>query len=71
MHRNALRATDFFRVPDDLTVEMGLRLQTAVLSSGEEPARLRLKDRALPAVVGRARIVHRAFSRRWRAPARL
>ncbi|MGH8225273.1 MAG: potassium transporter Kup [Gammaproteobacteria bacterium] len=32
MHRNALRATDFFNVPDDYTVEIGLRLHTTSLA---------------------------------------
>lgn len=31
MHRNALRATDFFQIPDDRTVEIGTRLQTTAL----------------------------------------
>src|SRR5699024_3123320 len=35
MHRNALRATDFFNIPDDFTVEIGLRLHTTSLSSAE------------------------------------
>jgi KUP system potassium uptake protein len=33
MHRNALRATDFFSIPDDFTVEIGLRLHTTSLSN--------------------------------------
>ena len=32
MHRNALRATDFFRIPDDRTVEIGMRLHTTALT---------------------------------------
>ncbi|MGH8160822.1 MAG: KUP/HAK/KT family potassium transporter, partial [Gammaproteobacteria bacterium] len=32
MHRNALRATDFFNIPDDYTVEIGLRLHTRSLA---------------------------------------
>lgn len=33
MHRNALRTTDFFHIPDDLTVEIGMRLHTVKLES--------------------------------------
>jgi len=37
MHRNALRATDFFSIPDDFTVEIGLRLHTTSLSNPSPP----------------------------------
>lgn len=36
MHRNALRATDFFEIPDDRTVEMGLRIRTSMLARGDK-----------------------------------
>lgn len=42
MHRNALRATDFFGIPDDFTVEIGLRLHTTSLADADSapgPAR--------------------------------
>ncbi len=35
MHRNALRATDFFNIPDDYTVEIGLRLHTRSLARSD------------------------------------
>ncbi|MDN5864347.1 MAG: KUP/HAK/KT family potassium transporter [Gammaproteobacteria bacterium] len=38
MHRNALRATDFFSIPDDFTVEIGLRLHTTSLSEPDSSA---------------------------------
>ncbi len=71
MHRNALRATDLFRIPDDLTVEMGLRLQTASLSSDKEPGGYRTKKRPLFGAGERALIVRRVFNRWWRVPRRL
>lgn len=52
MHRNALRATDFFRIPDNLTVEMGLRLQAAALSQGEQATRGRVRLRKRQAAKG-------------------
>jgi len=39
MHRNALRTTDFFHIPDDLTVEIGMRLHTVKLETTGETAR--------------------------------
>lgn len=32
MHRNALRATDFFRIPEDQTVEIGMRMHATSLA---------------------------------------
>jgi len=32
MHRNAMRATDFFKIPEDQTVEIGMRLHATSLS---------------------------------------
>ncbi len=43
MHRNALRATDFFRIPDDRTVEIGMRLHTTALTRDEAVARQAIK----------------------------
>ena len=31
MHRNSVRATDFLQIPDELTVEMGMRLKAKAL----------------------------------------
>ncbi|MGH8274424.1 MAG: potassium transporter Kup [Gammaproteobacteria bacterium] len=39
MHRNALRATDFFNIPDDYTVEIGQRLHTTSLARPAPDAR--------------------------------
>jgi KUP system potassium uptake protein len=36
MHRNVLRATDFFNIPDDYTVEIGLRLHTTSLADSSK-----------------------------------
>lgn len=43
MHRNAIRVTDFFKIPDDRTVEFGLRVRTTALTREEELARQRLR----------------------------
>ncbi len=46
MHRNAMRATDFFKIPDDRTVEFGLRVRTTALTREEELARQRQRAAA-------------------------
>lgn len=46
MHRNAMRATDFFKIPDDRTVEFGLRVRTTALTREEQLARQKLRAEA-------------------------
>jgi len=46
MHRNAMRATDFFKIPDDRTVEFGLRVRTTALTREEELERQRQRAAA-------------------------
>jgi hypothetical protein len=47
MHRNAMRATDFFKIPDDRTVEFGLRVSTTALTREEQLERQRQRAEAL------------------------
>jgi KUP system potassium uptake protein len=54
MHRNAMRATDFFKIPDDKTVEFGLRVRTTALTREEELARQRRRAAARQAESGDA-----------------
>lgn len=44
MHRNAMRATDFFKISDDKTVEFGLRVHTTALTRAEQLARQRQRE---------------------------
>ena len=54
MHRNALRATDFFRIPDDRTVEIGLRLHTTALTRDQAIARHEAEKQDAAAAADRA-----------------
>jgi len=47
MHRNAMRATDFFKIPDDRTVEFGLRVRTTALTREEQLARQRQRSEGI------------------------
>ncbi len=40
MHRNVLRATDFFSIPDEYTVELGMRLHTTTLAHANDATRM-------------------------------
>ena len=49
MHRNAMRVTDFFRIPDDKTVEFGMRIGTTMLTREEVLERRRQRETACQA----------------------